>query len=520
MSAAYPWALAALAALPAIWWWHRARQRPRDLEWPSLLLWKRLPAPDPAAIARHRRRADAALWLALAGVVALVVGAAKLSVTTLGPAPVRVGVVADATASARGAFREIHGDATTFLKGLPGDAVVDLAVVPVGAWTGLKKDDALAKLALAGFTDAPGDPAAAAARMAGDDLVVAFSDRPGPDSVAVWRVHPSGTDTHGVESLTIEAGELFCVLRGTNLSATVTLDGVATTHDLAAGPDGRALLRLPSNARAASVELSPDGFPSNDLRAWAAHSDPTPVGIAGRDFPALRRALEGAGLRPELGGTPSIWIGVVPEAPPAGPAILIDPPKGIPGLFEVEGELTAPEPRVPELGHPLVKVAAAADLPQLQAARARRLKFAKPPVVLVDPLVYLCDRTLVLAFDPSAPNSNWPRLVSFPLFWADAAKIFRPSAGRTLSTGASLPDRDGPRPFLRAGLFLHNATAVAVNLDDAQESAAPAAAASPRLDLPSKNVIRSSRTVPPAGGAIAGLILLVLSWLAARPRPR
>ncbi len=530
MSAAYPWALAALAALPAIWWWHRARQRPRDLEWPSLLLWKRLPAPDPAAIARHRRRADAALWLALGGVVALVVGAAKLSATTLGPAPVRVGVVVDATASARGAFREIHGDATAFLKGLPGDAIVDLAVVPVGEWRGLTKDDALGRLSKAEPTDAPGDAAAAAARLAGDDIIAAFSDQPGPDAIATWRVHPTRADTHAVEALTVSDGELFAVVRGAvneTLRLTVHPGHGATSDavEIRVPPEGRALLRRPAGTpKTASVQIEDaDGFESNDARFWAANSAPVPVGLAGRDFPALRRALEGAGLQPEFGGTPAVWIGSVPDAGPGGPAVIIDPPKGIPGLFEVEGDVASPSPRIPDLNESHVKVAAAADLSQLQVARARRLRFAKSPVTLVDPLIYLCDRTLVLAFDPSAPNSNWPRLVSFPLFWADAAALFRPAAACTLPTGASRPDRYGPTPFLSTGLFSHNEITVAVNLDDPRESAsaaAPAAPASPRLDLPSKNVIRSTHTVPPAGGAIAGLVLLLMSWLAARPRTR
>lgn len=525
MSLAYPLALAALAALPLLWWWHRSRQRPIELEWPSLLLWKRLPAPDPAALARHRRRADLVLWLAMAGVVALVAGAAKPTFTTLAPAPVRVGVVVDATASARGAFAAIRGDAEAFVKGLPGDAVVDLAVVPGGSWSGLGRDEALAALAKAGWTDAPGDPAAAAARFAGCDLVAAFSDRPGPDGVAVWRVHPAGKDTHAVEALAAGDGELLAVLRGApgeRITTRIQLGGDQRTSDVAIPDEGRALLRFPApSLPAASIELPPDGFPSNDVRSWAGASDPTPVGLAGRDLPALRRALAAAGLRPETGGAPAIWIGAVPDAAPTGAAVIIDPPKGVPGLFELGEELTSPESRITDLNDPLVKVAAAADLAKLQVSRARRLRFVRPARALVEPLIYIADRTLVLAFDPTAPNSNWPRLVSFPLFWADAARLFRPSAARSLPTGGSLPGRDGPQPFLRAGLFLYNAQPVAVNLEDPAElSSPPATPASPPLDLPSKNVIRSSHTVPPAGGAITGLILLLLSWLAARPRTR
>ena len=528
MSAAYPWAFAALAALPLLWWWHRARRRPRDVEWPSLLLWKRLPAPDPAAIARHRRRADAALWLAMAGVLALVVGAAKLTFRTLAPAPIRVGVVVDATASARGQFPIIREDAKAFLSQLPGDAVVDLTVVPAGEWRGLTKAQAIDELAKAEWTDAPGDVVGAAARLAGNDVIAVFSDRPGPAEIATWRVHPWGPDTHAVEALVVSNGELFAVVRvgeGERLKVTIRAGEEAESLDLDYPPAGRALLRRPiGSPKTASVEIQLlDGFPSNDARFWAASGDPAAIGIAGRDFPALRRALEGAGVRPELGGAPSIWIGEVPEAAPVGPAVIIDPAKGVPGLFEVEGELMAPETRIPALIEPLVKVAAAADLSRLQVSRARKLRFMKTPVTLVDPLIYLCDRTLVLAFDPSAPNSNWQRLISFPLFWADAARLFRPAAGRVISTGAALPDRDGPIPFLRAGLFVHNSAPVAVNLDDARElaeAASPASPASPRLDLPTKNVILSEKTVPPAGGALAGLALLILSWLAARPRRR
>ncbi|MEK7469578.1 MAG: BatA domain-containing protein [Planctomycetota bacterium] len=525
MSAAYPWALAAFAALPLLWWWHRARRRPRDVEWPSLLLWKRLPVPDPAAVARHRRRADAALWLAMAGVVVFAVGAAKLKFRTLAPEPIRVGVVVDATASARGAFREIAAEAGSFVRGLPGDAVVDLALVPFGEWRGLAKAEALDRLSKAGWTDAPGDVAGAAARFAGDDVVAAFGSHPGPAEVATWRVHTGGADTHAVEALFVADGELFAVVRGESVRVTVRVGEESESVELTSSPGGRALLRRPAGAaKTASVEIErPDGFESNNARFWAASSEGAPVGISGRDFPALRRALEGAGLKPELGGSPSIWIGVVPAAAPRGAAVIIDPPKGVAGLFEVEGEITPAETRIPDLTEPLVKVAAAADLSKLQVSRARKLRFLKPPVMLVDSLIYLCDGTVVVAFDPSAPNSNWPRLVSFPLFWADVARRFRPSAGNMISTGDSLPDRHGPKPFFRAGLFLHNGAPVAVNLEDARElaeAASPASPASPRLDLPTKNVILSERTVPPAGGALAGLALLILSWLAARPRRR
>ncbi|KAF0242626.1 MAG: hypothetical protein FD180_3808 [Planctomycetota bacterium] len=528
MSAAYPWALAALAALPLLWWWHRARQRPRDLEWPSLLLWKRLPAPDPAAIARHRRRADAALWLAMAGVSLLAIGAAKLTFRTFAPAPIRVGVVVDVTASARGTFEEIRDDAVAFVKGLPGDSVIDLAIVPGGAWSGISSGDAAKRLAAAEPTDAPGDAASVAARLAGDDMVVVFGDRPGPSGVAVWRVHVASPDRQAVESLTQVEGNLLAVVRSDRWEMNalkIQMDGLEQPKEwVTVQKPGRGLFRRLSSASTLTISLyGRDGAPSNDARFWCAGADPTPVGFAGRDFPALRRALEGAGLRPELGGTPSIWIGEVPEAAPAGPAVIIDPSKGVPGLFEVEGESTAPATVIPDLTDVHVKVAAAADLSKLQVARARKLTFSKPPVTLVDPLIYLCGRTLVLAFDPSAPNSNWPRLVSFPLFWADAARLFRPAAGRMISTGSSLPDREGPKLFLRAGLFTHNGEPVAVNLDDPrelEEAASPAAPASPRLDLPAKNVISSERTVPPAGGALAGLALLILSWLAARPRRR
>lgn len=525
MTFAHPWAFAALAALPLLWWWHRARLRPRDVAWPSLILWKRLPAPDPAAIARHRRRADLALWLAMAGVLALVFGALGVTVATSVREPLHVGVVLDVTASARGPFEEIHQDTRAFLATLPAGSVVDLSIVPGGTWRGLTYAEALKRVDAAEATDAPGDTAAAAAGLAGSDLVAVFTDRPGPAELGAWRVHPAAADTEAVEALAVADGSLYAVVRGRREVNGVkfTIGGREPREDVLDVFDGQKLFvrPMPAEGTLAVLLTRPDGAPSNNARFWCSGSAPTRVGLAGRDFPALRRALEGAGVFAEIGGAPSIWVGEVPPTFPDAPAILIDPAKGVPGYFEVEGEVDAPVVGIPDRNAPYVRAAAAADLQQLQVAKSRKLRFLKDARVLVNHLIYQSGRTVVIAFDPSAPNSNWTRLVSFPIFWAEVAKFLRPGASRLLSTGDSLTDRDGPHSFPRAGLFTHAGETIAVNLDDPGEIsqiASPAEPSLPPLDLPDKSVIRSVSTVPPAWGALAGLLLLVLSWLASRPR--
>ncbi|MBI2922604.1 MAG: BatA domain-containing protein, partial [Planctomycetes bacterium] len=434
LSAAHPAALAGLAALPILWWLHRARLRPQERPWPSLLLWKRLPPPAPAAVARFRRRANLALLLALAAAASLTVGAAGLSWETRRPEPPRVAVVLDATASARGAFEALRADADAFVASLPPGATVDLAVVPGGAWAGLSAAEARARLASAVPTDAPGDPAAAAARFARADLVAAFSDRPGASSVAVWRVHPVPADARAVAALSVSDGEALAVVRSApgRVAWTARVDGEERAGELEVPASGFALLRISTGgAREVSLSLPPDGFPSNDARYWLAGSTPVAVGLAGRDLPALRRALEGAGLRPTVGAPPQIWIGEVPDAAPAGPAILIDPPKSVPGLFDLGEAVADPRPTIPEPDDPLVRTAARADLASLTAARATRLHFAREAHALVDPLIFRTGDTLVLAFDPSPANSNWTGLVAFPLFWADAARLFNPAPTRT-----------------------------------------------------------------------------------------
>ena len=524
LTAAFPAAFAGLAALPILWWLHRARLRPRELEWPSLLLWRRLPPPAPQAVARYRRRASLTLFLAMGAAAVFTAGAAGLSAVVRQPEVVRVAVIVDATASARGAWDEIRADAEAVLAELPGNAVVDLTIEPVESRTGLSIADARLRLAGASPTDAPGDPGAAAARAAGADAVVVISARSGPEGLGTWRVHPAGGERGAVESLSIQEGELIAVLRNRGAARrmpwVLRIDGSESRGDSAAPADGRVLLRLPApGAHEVSLSLEPDGFPSNDARFWVPDPGSVPVSLAGRDFPALRRALEGAGLSPFSGSPPAIWIGSVPDAPPDGPAILIDPPRGVPGLFEVGEALADPEIRILEINDRLVRVAASSDLSRLRASRATRLRFLRETLTLVDPLIFRSGNTLVLAFDPSAPNSNWTRLVSFPLFWADAARIFRPGTARRVATGASVPWRDGPRQFHTAGIHTLDGTLFSVNLEDPAELSFadnPAVSRVPRLDLPEKSVIRSRWAVPPAGAALAGLFLLALSWLAAR----
>ncbi|NUN50407.1 MAG: hypothetical protein HUU15_16465, partial [Candidatus Brocadiae bacterium] len=252
-------------------------------------------------------------------------------------------------------------------------------------------------------------------------------------------------------------------------------------------------------------------------RHWASPGSPPTVSVAGRDSLPVRRALEAVGLVPVAGGAdPRIWVGEVPSSPPRSPAILIDPARGVPGLFEFDGVTEAPALRIGEATDPLIRAAAAADLDRLTVLRSARLRFLRPHRTLVDPVLFDSDGVLVFAFDPAPPNSNFSRLVAFPLLWAEAARRLHPAPRRTLPTGGSISGQ----VLVQSGLVVRDGVVWAVNIEDPDELAPPdATPAAPTLDLPSRTVIRSRSTLPPTVAAIAGLSLLILSWLVSRTRP-
>jgi hypothetical protein len=479
--------------------------------WPTLILWKRLPPPSREEAARERRRVNAVLLCALGAAGLWALAAAAPAFTAWRAEPPVVGVVVDDTASAMGAWESIRDDALRFLNSLPADATVRLAVV-TGPRAVTTPADAARILRAWTAGALPGNPAAVAAALPPCDRVAVFSDREGPAGPWAWRVHPSPPDRAAVLALWGEEDALVAAVRAYGPTAwSARVDG----RDVAGTTDGTALVRVPAaRPAAATFRVAADGFPANDARAWTDGGSGEPLAIAGRDLPALRRALEGAGAATLLGGAnPRIWIGEVPATSPTGPAILIDPQKSVPALFDLGDPLPEPRATIPDPSDPAVRSAAAADLASLTARTARRLRFTRDAHPLVDPLVFQSGDTLVLAFDPALSNSNFTRLVAWPLFWADAASRLGFAPERSLPTGSTAP-RGAAGSTRLPGLLEAPGGVYEVNLDDPDElMPVRAEVAAPSLEIPSKRAIRSRFEPPSAFGAIAGLLLLAGAWL-------
>lgn len=178
-----PWAFAALAvAVPLVWWWHRRRGRPRTVVVSGLAHWRAVAHATP----NRRRAASLELAVAIATVVALVVGAAG---------PVVVGnreaaqwtVVVDRSASV-GATR-VDAPYAAAIEQLDAWAASD-AVAPafdVVAIPPLDGDATLAAVARARPARVASDPAfdrTVRAAVAAGGTVVAIADRPPPRDLA------------------------------------------------------------------------------------------------------------------------------------------------------------------------------------------------------------------------------------------------------------------------------------------------------------------------------------------------
>lgn len=333
MSLAFPWALLALGALPALWILYRRRARPPQRDVPALLFFVEEAGP---LLAAHRRRHDLALWLSLAA-------AALLSLAAAGPEVrvgsegrrVRVVVAGGAPAGQTGYADRVERALAALRAGVGPDDRVEVL-----AWPG------------AGALPSPEGPRpspaalAAAARAGAPGLAVVLSDvlpDPLPADVRWIAVGEAATVNVGIVAVDLSPGTAGRRLLATVLNhARSPAEVEVVVRDLSAAREaGRRRLRLgPDEGRAVLLDLDAagpelevrlvpvagpvgDGLGADDVVRLSARPLTWAGGGSGDQATALGAAFTAAGATP--GGAADADVEVLgPEqapTPPAGPRV-------------------------------------------------------------------------------------------------------------------------------------------------------------------------------------------------------
>lgn len=305
MTWAAPWALLALVTLPAIWWWHRRRHRPRTVDLPSLLFL----ALEPLAPAARRQAFDAELWLALCAGALLALAAAGPQLDVRGEGhTVRVVVSGGAPAGARGYRQRVEEVLETITSALGSSDRLERVEEPVGAGAANHRPSVGALLT--------------AARVGTAAWRIVVSDREAPAETygVTWvSVGDPSSENVGIvaASLTDHGGvcEVFANVQGdatrpTRVRLAVGAEGGPSSEVVVLDlpPDGYAAhtFRLPGVGETLSVRLEApagatwvDDLAADDRVDWERR--PMRVGWGDHVAPPLRRLVEDA-LVASLGG--------------------------------------------------------------------------------------------------------------------------------------------------------------------------------------------------------------------------
>ena len=384
-----PLALAALAALPVLWWLDRRRRRAVPVDLPSLLF---VPPTDGAdAVRRSPPDLDLALALAAAALLALA-GAAPVWRTTAPGRTVRVAVATSPSMGARGADGRTAVDRA--------EAVVDAIARALGP------DDVLER------ADAAGRDVVAAARGGSAALRVAVSDRARPDAspdVVAVAVGDPAAENLGLVAVDVapvaDGRRVFAAVRndaGRARRATVRVDaGPGATLELAPGATGSATFDVgPAGPDPITVRVDdPDGALSADdvvtLQAapLVVRVAPEAEGLprAHADLVRATLAVVAPGFLERDDGTAALRVGARPDpAARAGVDWVLSPLRDGGGVAVPPGGPFEPWPA--GLGRDAdptgcdLRVAAASGPPWALARRAAGAGSAVVVTFLFDPL--------------------------------------------------------------------------------------------------------------------------------------
>jgi len=478
MTALNPWGLLALVAIPvlvalSLWRWRR-----RSVQVSSLLLWARVAESRRKAPASRRRRLlDPLVILRLAVAVCAAGAIADLALVRHQEATRRVVLVLDRSASmsaprpdGRSRWAAARDALLNFLAKLNPSDRVDIIALPRLARTAGTRDldprdaaDILSRLEPSQAALNPADLAEAAALAAGEDpsaILLATDARPAK--------LPAGVAVLATGGPTANRGIVALAARKTPAGGWQVLVGVGNAAQKPAScrlsllADGkqvaqRTLTIAPRTVTRTVVEadlddvsvlearLQPwDALPADDV-AWLARTRrPVRIAWVGPPEPYTRRALVATG-RVDLVDVPggelasagghldlAIYHRAVPPASARARLVVIAPRASV-GVLKVNGSVDAGALIATERDHPLLRAVS------LEGIRPGRVVRTEPPgnfhtLARADGVPALglwrqgAAEILFVGLDP--PQGNWPRLVSFPIFWANVVDHF--ACGRSV----------------------------------------------------------------------------------------
>ncbi len=506
-----PGYLLALLALPIYWWLRRRETQPRRRPVSSLLLWAAVPAGREDRARAWERRTDWIVALELAGMAFVVMALAGPAWRSgdAGARPWVVYVDRSASLAARDAGGERRWDRVRAALGewigsrpagerfhlLTGAGERLGPVGPREALTFLARTEPRAR------EERRADGVAAAWTLAravgGRGPVVATDRTPEPDENAPgWIARGEPAENAGLVALAAErredgnGGRLEVLVRILNAGrsardAVLRAPGAPNVPlRLEAGGEVERILVFPWPAAAAALApggcleiglTSGDALAADDTVRLALPPPADPVWRVGPDNRELDRALDavfpGRVRRLDrVEDLPADARGIfffsraVPERAPAGPAVFLNPDRGLPGVFARDDEgFEIRARRLSGAGHAWVRHA---NLDVARILRARRIRFS-PGVAaetlleadggapLIAPVGGRPHPLLVIAFDTAwrgeTGDSDWAQLPGFPVFFAQLAREWDTSHGEArdgvawFRPGDSLPHPRGER---------------------------------------------------------------------------
>ncbi|MFH1730234.1 MAG: BatA domain-containing protein [Planctomycetota bacterium] len=471
MTFAHPRILLALLLLPVVALLYIRRAGKREAAVPTLMLWKTAAAEAAAETGKRMGSLDLPLILALLCLAAAIIGAAGPTLLTGASAAPHILVIADRSASMgtkteSGATRWARSveDIARLLGRLDGGKVT-LIGLPLAAGPAIEEltpAEARSRLSDASPTDMPLDLIAGLSRCAGiarnASAVIVLTDNAAitPKTLAGRPVfvisHGGPSNNAAIDALDVTTGEggiiVFAAVTnhgGRPLAAALHVRADGELIDEAAAQlaprEGMAVtsqIVRPNEPKEIVVELKPHDDLASDNRAAATLSGPDRFRVAhvGRGNQFITRAL---GLLPgvtvsqfrlteDVEGVFDLYIydGVTPDKLPAGDVILIDP-VGTVGAFTVRGAAADPSG---------LRVTKAKDSPLLRHVDVGALRFTRLITVRADGAAALLTsaegngtalmqwedkttRVTVIGCGLVLPETNWPQLPSFPIFWSN-----------------------------------------------------------------------------------------------------
>ncbi len=428
MSFLHPGAFAGLASILLLILLSFWRQRPARVVVPSVRLWERIPDRLPPVRSLRRPRASVSLLLQMLVAAAIVTSMAGPGVVRERPAPRRIAVVLDVSASMMPRLDDMRRE---LAKLDPADDITLIESPTLVRRQGVGSFEIL--------TDRAGDPGPALDLAASESKQMVFIS----DRAPAW-TPPAGVKLHlalvggplrnvGIVDTGVAEGKLFMRLTAP-AEVDVVIDGRSRRLPAAAFH----LIEIPAEANRIAASLNPDEFPLDDRVELERDKARIDVGFEGRPDAAVLAAIESnPRARVVRGGSPRLLIRIGEASSRASTPVVVDvDPKEDVESWSAPGELSTAR-------HPLMERVEAEDL--------RFLEVGKVTGPIETPLIYNAGAPIAavrrrgeIVVAARYAATGWPARPSFPIFWANVIDYAASGAGAWRAKG--LLDESASRP--------------------------------------------------------------------------